>query len=157
MSDYIFEIANLDDSQHRQVVIDLLDAYMRDGMGINAPMREELKEPALQGLQFHKESFVLMVKNENSYLGLATCFYGFSTFNAQPLINIHDLIVLPAFRSQGVGRALLREIESIARKKNCCKITLEVRIDNQPAKALYQKEGFADGDPPMHFWSKWLG
>lgn len=156
MSSLFFEIADLDNHSHQNTVIELLDAYMRDGMGINAPMREDLKAPALEGLKNHRESFVLLAKQEDKYIALATCFYGFSTFNAQPLINIHDLIVLPAYRNQGVGRAILQEVAKIGRENNCCKITLEVRIDNENAKALYKSEGFEDGNPPMHFWSKWL-
>ena len=156
MSSVFFEIADLESSSHQKIVIELLDAYMRDGMGINAPMREDLKKPVLDGLKSHNESFVLLAKQAEKNVGLATCFYGFSTFNAQPLINIHDLIVLPAYRNQGVGRAILQEVAKIGRENNCCKITLEVRVDNENAKALYQSEGFTDGNPPMHFWSKWL-
>jgi len=151
-----FEIADLANDKHKETVIELLDAYMRDGMGINAPMREELKEPMLEGLTKHQESFVLLAKEGENYVSLATCFYGFSTFNAQPLINIHDLIVLPMHRNKGIGKQVLRKVAQIGRENNCCKITLEVRSDNENAKALYKSEGFKDSEPPMHFWSKWL-
>lgn len=152
----LFFKADLQKEDHRNAVIYLLDTYMRDGMGINAPMRDELKEPMLEGLTNHQESFVLLAKEGENYLGLATCFYGFSTFSAQPLMNIHDLIVLPKHRNKGIGRQLLREVALIGREKNCCKVTLEVRSDNENAKALYKSEGFKDSEPPMHFWSKRL-
>ena len=34
-------------------------------------------------------------------VGLATTFEGFSTFAAKPLINIHDIAVLPDYRGRG--------------------------------------------------------
>ena len=87
---------------------------------------------------------------------MAVCFRGFSTFNAAPLINIHDLIVIQEFRGKGLGRQLLEEVENISREEHCCKITLEVRSDNHVAQALYRAEGFSRGEKPMEFWTKWL-
>jgi GNAT superfamily N-acetyltransferase len=43
-----------------------------------------------------------------------------------------------------VGRALLSAAEEHARGKGCCKLTLEVRDDNAPARALYGRFGFED-------------
>jgi ribosomal protein S18 acetylase RimI-like enzyme len=60
------------------------------------------------------------------------------------LLNIHDLAVLPEHRGRGVGRALLAAVEEHARRKGCCKLTLEVQDDNPRARALYDKFGFED-------------
>src|SRR5688572_14329373 len=77
-------------------------------------------------------------------VGVAVCFFGFSTFNARPLLNIHDLAVLPQYRGLGAGRALLQAAEEHARREGCCKLTLEVQEDNTRARALYRRFGFAD-------------
>ncbi len=61
-----------------------------------------------------------------------------------PLLNVHDLAVVPAFRGQGVGRALLDAAERRARTRGCAKLTLEVREDNARARALYHAQGFRD-------------
>ena len=50
-----------------------------------------------------------------------------STFHAAPLLNIHDLAVVPGVRGQGVGRALLTAVERFATAQRHCKLTLEVR------------------------------
>jgi ribosomal protein S18 acetylase RimI-like enzyme len=55
----------------------------------------------------------------------------------------------------------LLEVESMAVKKNCCKITLEVLEGNTPAKNSYSKFGFKDYelDPTFGkamFWEKKL-
>jgi ribosomal protein S18 acetylase RimI-like enzyme len=77
----------------------------------------------------------------------------FSTFKAQKVINIHDLAVNPQFRGNGIGEALLAEVERKAKKENCCKVTLEVREDNR-ARNLYERAGFSYGEPRMFFMEK---
>jgi ribosomal protein S18 acetylase RimI-like enzyme len=55
--------------------------------------------------------------------------------------------VLPEFRRLGVGRALLEAAEARARNLGCCKLTLEVREDNEGARSLYESAGFGDFAP----------
>jgi ribosomal protein S18 acetylase RimI-like enzyme len=85
---------------------------------------------------------------------MAICLLGFSTFRARPLINIHDIAVHPDFRGQGIGRALLDAVEQHAREHGCCKVTLEVRSDNEPAMAAYRRAGFESTQPETWFWAK---
>ena len=94
-------------------------------------------------------------------VGLVLCFEGFSSFLCQPLLNIHDVVVDPRFRGQGVAQQLLQEVESIARQRGCCKLTLEVLSGNLAAQSAYKKFGFAayELDPAMGqamFWQKYL-
>jgi ribosomal protein S18 acetylase RimI-like enzyme len=76
-------------------------------------------------------------------VGVAVCFLSFCTFEARRLINVHDLAVAPGHRRRGVGRRLLEAVEAGARELGCCRITLEVREDNAPARALYARFGMA--------------
>src|SRR5260370_1449894 len=92
-------------------------------------------------------------------IGFSICFPGFSTFNARPLVNIHDIFVESSVRGKGIGRMLLERIETKARELNCCRLTLEVREDNQPARTLYRKVGFdralvGPNKIRMEFWRK---
>ncbi len=75
-------------------------------------------------------------------VGAAICFVGFSTFAARPVLNIHDLAVLPELRGAGIGTSLLEAASARARELDCCKLTLEVRKDNEGALALYRRFGF---------------
>jgi ribosomal-protein-alanine N-acetyltransferase len=50
--------------------------------------------------------------------------------------------VLPAARRQGVGRLLVRALIAEARRRRATEVLLEVRIDNDAARGLYQEEGF---------------
>lgn len=84
-------------------------------------------------------------------VGLINCFEGVSTFRAQPLINVHDLIVTASHRRLGIGQALLAQVEHEARARGCCKLTLEVLTHNDAARRAYDKVGFAPYalDPAM--------
>ena len=110
----------------------------------------------VDGLANHPASFVLFVLADDQIAGMSTCFINFSTFNVKPFINIHDLFIDSNHRGKGLGKSLLQQIESIARERQYCKITLEVRDDNHIAQSLYTELGFKDGMPPMYFWTKKL-
>lgn len=83
--------------------------------------------------------------------GLLNAFYGVSTFRAQPLLNIHDIVVSAGFRRRGVARLLLAAAENAARQRGCCKLTLEVLEGNAAAISAYRQAGFAPYslDPAM--------
>jgi ribosomal protein S18 acetylase RimI-like enzyme len=89
-------------------------------------------------------ALVLLALADDQPVGVAVCFSGLSTFRAKPLLNVHDLAVLPQYRGRGIGRALLQTAEDHARQKGCCKLTLEVLDDNTRARALYRRFGFRD-------------
>ena len=55
---------------------------------------------------------------------------------------IANLAVAPAFRRQGVARALLRAGAEIAEKEKLEFLSLEVRTSNLPARRLYESEGY---------------
>jgi GNAT superfamily N-acetyltransferase len=135
--------ADLDREDHRRAVLELTDAYARDPMGSGKPLPAEVRDALAAGLRRHPTTLILLAYQDGQAVGLATCFLGFSTFFARPLVNIHDLMVLPGQRSRGVGRDLLRAVETRARALGCCKVTLEVFENNQRARRVYAAAGFA--------------
>jgi [ribosomal protein S18]-alanine N-acetyltransferase len=56
--------------------------------------------------------------------------------------HVTTFAVLPAWRRRGVGGRLLLELLRLAREKNARVATLEVRVSNLAARALYQRFGF---------------
>ncbi len=125
-------------------LLDLLDSYARDPMGGGQPLSPETKANLLAKLAAQPTAFSLIAYADGEPAGLANCFFGFSTFAAKPLINIHDVVVKSEYRGKGIGRALFAEIEQIAAQANACKVTLEVLSGNHPAKALYASLGYGD-------------
>ena len=136
--------ADLRESQHQQAILHLINAYARDPMGDGRDLPAAVRARLVPGLRRHPTSLVFLAFDDVTPVGIAVCFIGFSTFAARPLINIHDLAVMPDFRGRGIGRLLLERVEAKGRELGCCKLTLEVREDNHRAQRLYQRFGFGD-------------
>lgn len=56
--------------------------------------------------------------------------------------HITNVAVLEDYRKQGIGDALMEQLEQVALEKEMIGITLEVRINNTPAQRLYHKHGY---------------
>ena len=60
----------------------------------------------------------------------------------QDEIQINNIAVHPDFRGLGIGEAILREVLDNVRAEGAVFASLEVRVSNGPARALYEKFGF---------------
>lgn len=140
------EIREMDfgDEAHAAGLLSVLDGYASEEMGGGAPLAPDVRQRLIPELREQANALVLLAFEGGVVVGIATCFFGFSTFAARPLLNVHDLAVLPASRRRGIGRALLVAAEQRARARGCAKLTLEVREDNTRARSLYQQCGFHD-------------
>lgn len=134
--------ADLSLSAHQDAVLSLVDAYAQDPMGGGHPLSDEARGRLMAGLREHPTTLIFLAYLGERPVGVAVCFRGFSTFAARPLINVHDLAVLPACRGHGIGRRLLQAVERKAHALGCCKLTLEVLENNQRARNLYASFGF---------------
>jgi GNAT superfamily N-acetyltransferase len=135
--------ADLARREHQDAVLAMTDAYSRDAFGDGKPLDPAARERLIPGLRAHPTTLVFLAFSGDMPIGAATCFVGFSTFAARPLVNIHDLVVVPDFRGKGVGRGLLEAVERKARELGCCKLTLEVLDKNPRALGAYESFGFA--------------
>jgi ribosomal protein S18 acetylase RimI-like enzyme len=153
--------ADYANADHAAAVVDLLDVYARDPMGGGTPLSDATRGTLIAGLADTPGAFSLLAHVDDVPVGLANCFFGYSTFAAKPLINIHDMVVLPGHRGFGIARAMFDEIERIAADSGACKVTLEVLSGNERAKSLYASLGYGDFalDPEKGtalFWQKRL-
>ena len=142
MTEIEIVVADLARPEQQRAVVDLIDAYSRDPMGDAKPLPEDVKQRLIPGLREHPTTVVFLAYDGAQPVGIALCFRGFSSFYAKPLINVHDLAVLPEYRGKGIGRKLLEAVAAHARKLGCCKLTLETQERN-PAQKLYKSVGFA--------------
>ncbi len=69
------------------------------------------------------------------------CGFGISTVFYDE-VHILNLAVVPQFRRFGIGESLLRTLIANASQHGLRDITLEVRVTNLAAIALYRKVGF---------------
>ena len=134
--------ADLSDAQHQSAVLCMMDAYSADPMGDAKPLSDFARLNLISGLRTHPTTLIFLAFHGDQPCGIATCFKGFSTFAAKPLINISDFFVDPVFRGLGIGRMLLDALLKEAMASDCCKLTLEVQQNNTRARAIYAKFGF---------------
>jgi ribosomal protein S18 acetylase RimI-like enzyme len=143
--------ANLTDPDQFEDFWMLLNEYACDIMGGGAPLTPEKKEQLRLKLPQIKDSYILIAYADGEPVGLANCFTSFSTFNAAPLLNIHDFVVKKNFRNMGIAVSMLKQIEQYSKEKGYCKLTLEVLEGNTRALELYKAFGFRsyELDPAM--------
>jgi len=135
--------ADLADPAHARDVVAMTAAYAEDAMGNAGALPPDVLRRLVPALREHPTTVVLLAYVAGRAVGIATCFLGFTTFAARPLLNIHDFAVLPEQRGRGVGRALLAAAEAAARRRGCVKLTLEVQERNTCARRVYEAAGFA--------------
>ncbi len=139
-------LVDLEDAGHQRAIIELLDAYAREPQVGGIAFSAEVRARLISELRKQSAGRYFLAFHEAQAVGVAICFMGFSTFYAQPLLNIHDLAVRDGFRGLGIGRTMLMAIEAEAKSQGCCKVTLEVRADNPGARRLYEDVGFSAGE-----------
>jgi len=149
---------------HAAAVVMLLNAYASDPMGGGEPLSEFAKANLVPSLASRPQAFSVLAfagDDDGTPVGLVNCIEGFSTFACKPLVNVHDVAVLAGYRGQRIGERMLELVETLARERGACKLTLEVLSGNAGAMRLYQRAGFAHYqlDPAMGkagFMQKWL-
>lgn len=153
--------ADLAVPEQARAFIELLDAYARDQTGGGRPLSAFARANLASELGRRPGARVILALVDGEPAGLLVCIEGFSTFACKPLLNIHDVMVLPQHRAKGLFRGMLEKTEAIARAAGCCKLTLEVLEGNHVAQAAYAAAGFAGYqlDPRLGramFWQKKL-
>lgn len=146
---------------HAAAIVTLMQVYAQDRMGGGDALPLEVTSVLIERLAATPGAVSILAFANGQPAGLLNAFAGFSTFAARPLLNIHDVVVAPAFRGQGLARALVAEAETVARERGCAKLTLEVLEGNATAQRLYRSLGYGDYvlDPEMGralFWQKRL-
>ena len=153
--------ADYQNPRHARALVELLDAYAQDPAGGGAPLSEFAKTHLVAELAARPQAFSVLAFADEQPVGLVNCIEGFSTFACRPLVNIHDVAVLASHRGQRVAEEMLALVETIARERGACKLTLEVLQGNASAIRLYQRTGFAGYqlDPALgqaQFFQRWL-
>jgi ribosomal protein S18 acetylase RimI-like enzyme len=150
-----------DDPAHAAALLDLLDAYARDPAGGGEALSDFVRKNLPGQLAARPFVFSVLAFDGDTPVGLVNAIEGFSTFACRPLVNVHDVVVAPGHRRRGVAARLFDEVETIARERGACKLTLEVLEGNTSAQDLYRRLGFTayQLDPAMgsaQFLQKWL-
>lgn len=94
----------------------------------------------------HREQRVALVAQvDNQFAGYGTVVWHspYEHFREQEIPEIKDLNVLPAFRRQGIGTALMEALESeIAERSSVAGIGVGLYADYGPAQRMYVLRGY---------------
>jgi GNAT superfamily N-acetyltransferase len=74
-------------------------------------------------------------------VGFAVWFYSFSTFQGRPSLYVEDVFVEPTARTQGIGRAIFRDLARRALLAGCGRMEWSVLDWNAPSIAFYRSLG----------------
>ena len=124
------------------MVVNLLDAYAQDPMGGAAPLSAYARENLAASMAKTPGAFSAIGFLGETPVALANCFTTLSTFACKPIVNIHDLAVLPDARGRQAGQQMLAFVEEQAKQLGACKVTLEVLTGNARARRSYEHFGF---------------
>lgn len=83
----------------------------------------------------------LLAECSDQVVGFALFFTNYSTFLTKPGIYLEDLFVLPTYRGQGIGKALLSRLAELALQRDCGRLEWSVLDWNEPAIGFYQRMG----------------
>lgn len=114
-----------------------LAAYEREPEAVTATEDNLLRD----GFGPHPFYSCLMAESDGVAAGFALYFFNYSTWLGRPGLYLEDLIVLPEFRGQGIGKALLQRVAAIAVEKDCRRLQWEVLDWNTPAIDFYRAMG----------------
>jgi GNAT superfamily N-acetyltransferase len=83
----------------------------------------------------------VIARVEQKTVGFGLFFHNFSTFLGRRGLYLEDLLVLPAYRGRGVGKALLQHLAGLAVERNCGRFEWCVLDWNASAIAFYESMG----------------
>lgn len=105
-----------------------------------------------------KNRYVLLAYNDEKIVGYVTLKYisGYENFAQNNIPEIVDFNVVPRFRKQGIGRKLLKRIESVAKKSGYAQIGIGVGLseDYGAAQRLYVKMNYIPDATGLHYDAK---
>jgi ribosomal protein S18 acetylase RimI-like enzyme len=152
------EICELNNHEQASDYVRMINEYMVHPMGGETQGHdEETQLKLIKGLKNNPSTRCFFLVVDGIKAGISTCFVNFSTFKIKPYLYIHDFFISEPFRGKNLSKYFLSYLIEYAKDQEYCKVTLEVRCDNNIAQGLYRSLGFKDCEPIMYFWSKSLG
>jgi GNAT superfamily N-acetyltransferase len=96
-----------------------------------------------------KKAEVLFAVVDEKEIGFALFFHNFSTFLGRSGIYLEDLFILPQYRGNGYGKAILNKLAKIAVERGCGRLEWWCLDWNKPSIDFY----LSLGAKPMEDWT----
>ena len=89
------------------------------------------------------DSYTLVSESDDGALtGFVQMYPGVSTVGLNARWTLNDLFVLPNYRDQGAGKALMEAATQLAREHGVARLILMTQVENQRAQHLYESLGW---------------
>ena len=88
------------------------------------------------------DCFIFVAVEKNKLIGFAAISIRFVVRYPQPISQLEELFVLEDYRKRGIGKRFIEKLEYVSKKRNCCNIYIESRIDLTPAHKFYSNLGY---------------
>lgn len=107
---------------------------------------EKIMRRFLADLTSSSHSFLFVAVLEDETIGFVSgdLREGSPAFSPKTWASVDDIYVAPGYRSLGVGRALLENVESWAHEKGASGISLQVAAANERGRRFYGGLGFRE-------------
>lgn len=92
---------------------------------------------------------VIFALEDGKEIGFALFFHNFSTFLGRAGLYLEDVFVKPEYRGKGYGKAILKELASIAVQRGCGRFEWSCLDWNQPSIDFY----LSLGAKPLDGWT----
>ena len=109
--------------------------------GVEAPDDERNRAFFARFLPPSDAGCLLAARRQGGLVGYACLYYAASSVEAEDIVIMNDLFVVPAARAGGVGRALIDASVAVARSRRLRLVRWSTAIDNRRAQRLYEKMG----------------
>lgn len=120
-------------------------AILYDQLAGKPTNREKLRETFLK-LEQRPDYVILGAKSQRQVIGSITGLLFYDMLEeSQPYMYVDNVVVHEAHRCKGIGRHLMREIEVIARQKQCYCVVLLSAMHRERAQKFYQSIGYHHG------------
>jgi ribosomal protein S18 acetylase RimI-like enzyme len=124
------------------LILRLMEDFYRD---TSTPLDSEAARGALAALVADPAlGRVIVIELGTEPAGYVVLSLGFSLEFLGRDAFVDELYVVPEHRGQGLGKAAIRELESVAAGLGVKALHLEVGPDNESALSLYRGTGFED-------------
>ena len=109
----------------------------------NEKSNVQLMKKQFSELSRNDDYIFLIAEIDNSVVGSTMGIVCYELYGeCQPFIVMEDLVVDEDFRKIGVGKALVDELESLAKQKNCYQILFMTEADRKGTIKFYESLGF---------------
>ncbi|WP_167345601.1 GNAT family N-acetyltransferase [Paenibacillus riograndensis] len=132
--------AGIEDLEAMSALLSELFALEADFAG--ACNTDKQKAGLLLILNHPDRGVLLLLKREESVVGMVNLAFGFSTFEGGPVIMLEDFIISAAERGRGGGRFFMDGIVEYAKANGFLRITLLADAGNARALHFYEAAGY---------------